>query len=41
MLQDIDIEMHSTYNERKSGRFIGALKNKIYKYMTSVSKYVY
>ena len=35
------IEMHSTHNEQKSvvaERFIRTLKNKIYKYMTSVSK---
>ena len=39
-----DIEMHSTYNEGKSivaERFIRTLKNKIYKYMTSISKNVY
>ena len=38
------IEMQSTHNERKSAvaeRFIRTLKNKIYKYMTSISKYVY
>ena len=36
--------MHSTHNEGKSvvaERFIRTLKNKIYKYMTSVSKNVY
>ena len=36
--------MYSTYNEGKSAvaeRFIAALKNKIYKYMTSTSKNVY
>ena len=36
--------MYSTYNEGKSvvaERFIGTLKNKIYKYMTSLSKNVY
>ena len=36
-----DIEMYSTRNEGKSvvtERFIKTLKNKIYKYMTSVSK---
>ena len=36
--------MYSTNNERKSlvsERFIRTLKNKIYKYMTSISKYVY
>ena len=39
-----DIEMYSTRNVGKSviaERFIRALKNKIYKYMTSVSKNVY
>ena len=39
-----DIETYSRYNEREScvgGRFIRALKNKIYKYMTSTSKGVY
>ena len=39
-----DIEMYSTHNEGKSvvaERFIRTLKNKIYKYMTSVSKDVY
>ena len=38
------IEMYSAHNERKSvvaERFITALKNKIYKYMTSISKNVY
>ena len=36
-----DTEMYSTHNERKSviaERFIRTLENKIYKYMTSVSK---
>ena len=36
--------MHSTHNEGKpvaAERFIRTLKNKIYKYMTSVSKNVY
>ena len=40
----IHIEMYSTQNEGKSviaKRFIRTLKNKIYKYMTSVSKNVY
>ena len=40
-LQDYDIEMHSTHNEGKSvvaQRFIRTLKNKITKYMTSISK---
>ena len=37
-------EMYSTHNEGKSvtaERFIGTLKNIIYKYVTSVSKNVY
>ena len=40
-LKDNDIEMYSANNERKSviaERFIRTLKNKIYKYMTSISK---
>ena len=39
-----DIEMYSIHNEGKSvvaERFIKTLKNKIYKYMTSISKNVY
>ena len=43
-LKDNDIEMYSTNNEGKSviaERFIKTLKNKIYKYMTSISKNVY
>ena len=43
-LQNNRIETYSTYNQGKSvvsERFIRALKNKIYKYMTSVSKNVY
>ena len=39
-----DLEMYSSHNEGKSvfaERFIRTLKNKIYKYMTSVSKNVY
>ena len=43
-LQNNNIEMYSTYNEGKSvnaERFIRTLKNKIYQYMTSVSKNVY
>ena len=43
-LQDNDIVMYSTYNEGKSvvaERFIRTLRNKIYKYMTSISKNVY
>ena len=37
------MEMYSTHNEGRcvAGRFIGILENKIYKYMTSVSKNVY
>ena len=38
-LQDNAIEIHSAYNERTSfdgERFIRDLKNKIYKYMTSI-----
>ena len=43
-LQYNDIAMYSTHNEGKSvasERFIRTLKNKIYKYMTSISKIVY
>ena len=43
-LQDNDIEMYSTHNEGKSviaQRFIRTIKEKIYKYMTSISKNVY
>ena len=39
-----DIEMYSVYNKWKSvvaERFIRNLKNKIHKYMTSISKTVY
>ena len=39
-----DIEMYSTHNEGKSAvaeRFIRTLKNKIYRYMTSISKDTY
>ena len=39
--QNNDIEMYSTQNEGKSAiaeRFIRTLKNKIYKYMASISK---
>ena len=42
-LQHNDIEIYSTNNEGKSViavRFIRTLKNKMYKYMTSVSKNV-
>ena len=44
MTRKNDIEIYSTHNEGKSvvtERFIITLKNKIYKYMTSVSKNVY
>ena len=43
-LQDNDIIMYSTHSEGKlvvAERFISTLKNKIYKYMTSISKNVY
>ena len=43
-LQDNDITMYSTNNGGKSvvaERFIRTLKNKIYKYMTAISKNVY
>ena len=43
-LQDNDIVMYSTHNEEKSvvaEGFIRTLKNKIYKYMTLISKNVY
>ena len=43
-LEKNDIEINSTHNEGKSvvtERFIRALKNKIYEYMSSVSKNVY
>ena len=43
-LQDNNIVMYSTSNKGKSvvaERFIRAIKNKIYKYMTSISKIVY
>ena len=43
-LRDNDIVMYSTHNEEKSvvaERFIRTSKNKIYKYMTSISKNVY
>ena len=44
LLKISDIEMYSTYNEGKSvvaERFIRTLKNKIFRYMTAVSKNVY
>ena len=43
-LEKNDIEMYSTHNEGKSvvaERFVRTIKNKIYKYMTSISKNVY
>ena len=43
-LKTNNIEMYSTYNEGKSvvaERFIGTLKNKIFKHMTTISKNVY
>ena len=43
-LQNNNIEMYSTHNEGKSviaGRFIRTLENKIYKYMTLISKMFY
>ena len=43
-LKDSDIEMYSIHNEEKSvvdERFIRTLKNKIYKYITTISKVVY
>ena len=43
-LKDNDIAMYPTYNASKSivaERLIRAIKNKIYKYMTSISKNVY
>ena len=44
MTKDNDIVMYSTHNEGKSvvaERFIRTLKNKIYKYMTPISRNVY
>ena len=43
-MQNNDIEIHSVHNEEKpiiAERFIRTLKNKIYKYITSISKNVY
>ena len=43
-LKDNNIKIYSTHNDRKSvvaERFIRTLKNKNYKYMTSISKNVY
>ena len=44
LLETNDIEMYPIHNDVKSvvaERFIRILKNKIYKYMTSVSKNMY
>ena len=44
LLHKNDIEMYSMHNEGKSDiveRFIRTLNNKIFKYMTSISKNVY
>ena len=43
-LEKIKIEMYSTHDEKEfvvAERFIRNLKNKSYKYMTSISKNVY
>ena len=43
-LQNNNTEMYLTHNEGESAfaeRFIRSLKNKMYKYMTSISKNVY
>ena len=43
-MQDNDIEMYPRHNKGKfvaAGIFIRSLKNRIYKYMTSLSKNVY
>ena len=43
-MHDNDIEMYPTHNKGKfvaAGKFIRTLKNRIYKYMTSLSKNVY
>ena len=43
-LQNNNTEIYSTHNKEKSvvaERFIRTLNNKIYKYMTSISKCVY
>ena len=43
-LEDNSTEVYSRYNEGKyvvTERFVRTLKNKIYKYMTSISKNVY
>ena len=41
LLQDDDIKIYSTFNERKSvvaGRFIRTSKNRVYNYITSIPK---
>ena len=43
-IHDNDIEVHSTQNEEQcvvAERYIRTIQNKIFKYMTSVSKNVY
>ena len=43
-MQDNDIEMYPTHNKGKfvaAGKFTRTLKNRIYKYMTSLSKNMY
>ena len=43
-LQDKGIEVYSTQNKRKSfvaERYVRSLKNKVYKYMTAISKNVH
>ena len=43
-IKDNDIKIYSTHNEGKSvvaEKFIGTLKNTIYKHMTAISKNVY
>ena len=41
MVRKKSIKMYSMHNEGKSLRLIRILKNKVYKYMTLVSKNVY
>ena len=43
-MKDNDIEMYSIHNKGKSivaERFVRTLKTKIYKYLTSISKYIH
>ena len=43
-LKENDVEMYSTYDDRKlvvAERFIRNMKNRIYRYMTSIPKTVY